>query len=253
MSLLLDPDEPASVRVLCPHGASDILLVADHAGRAIPRKLGALGLGEADLRRHIAWDIGIAGVTERLSTALDATAILQNYSRLVIDCNRPTGVASSIPAVSEDTRIPGNADISPAEREARRKEIFVPYHARIEAELDARAAAGRRTVLVSMHSFTAVYLGQARKVHVSPLYGSDTRLAHALLAELRRDPALVVGDNEPYAVTDETDYAVPVHGIGRGLVHTAIEIRQDLITTEEGQASWSARLARLLPAALAAT
>jgi len=253
MSALLDSDEPAPVYVLCEHGASDFLLVADHAGRAIPRRLGTLGLGEADLRRHIAWDIGIAGVTERLSAALDATAIMQRYSRLVIDCNRPPGVASSVPKISEDTIIPRNADILAADRETRRREIFDPYHERIEAELDTRAALGRRTILVSMHSFTPVYLGQARKVHVSPLYGSDTRLAHALLAELRRDPALVVGDNEPYAVTDETDYAVPVHGIGRGLVHTAIEIRQDLIADEAGQAAWSARLACLLPAALAAT
>jgi predicted N-formylglutamate amidohydrolase len=252
MSELLEADEPPPVRVLRETGRSDFLLLADHAGRAIPRKLGTLGLGEADLRRHIAWDIGIVGVTERLSAALDATAIMQRYSRLVIDCNRPPAVASSIPAVSEDTAIPGNADVSAAAREARRREIFDPYHTRIEAELDARAAAGRPTVLVSMHSFTPIYLGQARKVHASPLYGSDTRLAHALLAELRREPRLTVGDNEPYAVTDETDYAVPVHGVGRGLVHTAIEIRQDLITDEAGQAVWAERVARLLPAALAA-
>ena len=134
--------------------------------------------------------------------------------------------------------------------DARRRAIFAPSHARIEALLDARVRAGRRTVLVSLHSFTPVYLGVARPVEVSPLYGSDARLAHGLLEALRAEGDLVVGDNEPYAVSAETDYAVPVHGIGRDLLHTAIEIRQDLITATSGQAGWALRLARLLPVAL---
>jgi len=249
---LLDSDEPSPVRVLRPDGASPIFFVADHAGRVIPRALGTLGLDETERRRHIAWDIGIAGVTERLSAALDATAVLQTYSRLVIDCNRPLHVASSIPEISEATRIPGNSGLTPAQRAARVRAIFQPYHQCVERLLDARAAAGRRTVLISMHSFTPVFLGQARAMHVAPLYGADARLAHALLPLLRAEVGLVVGDNTPYSVTEESDYAVPMYGIGRRLLHTAIEIRQDLIADEAGQTEWAERLGRLFPAAVAA-
>src|SRR6266576_214996 len=148
---LLGADDPPPVRVLRPEGRSDFLLTADHAGRSIPRRLGTLGLGDSELMRHIVWDIGIAGVTERLAAALDATAVLQSYSRLVIDCNRQPGLDSSIPVLSEMTAIPGNEGLSPAEREARRQEIFLPYHERIEALLDGRRAAGRRTALIAMH------------------------------------------------------------------------------------------------------
>jgi predicted N-formylglutamate amidohydrolase len=249
---LLAADEPSPVRVLREDGTSPIFLVADHAGRAIPRALGTLGLDDTERRRHIAWDIGIAGVTARLSALLDATAVLQAYSRLVIDCNRPLHVASSMPEISEATPIPGNVGLTADQRAARVRAIFDPYHQCIERLLDARAAAGRRTVLIAMHSFTPVFLGQQREMHVSPLYGSDPRLAHALLPLLRAETALVVGDNTPYAVSDESDYAVPMYGIARNLMHTAIEIRQDLIADEVGQAEWAERLAKLFPQAVAA-
>jgi len=246
---LLAADEPAPVRVLREAGAADFLLTADHAGRMIPRRLGRLGLPESELDRHIAWDIGIAGVTEHLSAALDATAVLQTYSRLVIDCNRDPSVASAMPGVSETTPIPGNVGLSAADRAARVREIFTPYHARIEALLDARAAARRRTVLVAMHSFTLVFKGESRAMQVGVLFNRDARLASALLALLRAEGDIVVGENAPYAVTDTTDYGVPVHGEKRGLPHVEIEIRQDLIADVRGQAAWAARFARLLPAA----
>src|SRR5436190_17608596 len=140
---LLAPDDPLPVRVLRPEGRSDFVLTADHAGRAIPKRLGMLGLPEDELARHIAWDIGIAGVTERLSQALDATAVLQVYSRLVIDCNRQPGLDSSIPTISELTAIPGNKELSEEERKARRREIFVPYHDQIAGLVESRRAAGR--------------------------------------------------------------------------------------------------------------
>ncbi len=246
---LLAHDEPAPVRVLHESGASDFLLTADHAGRSIPRRLGRLGVAESELDRHIAWDIGIAGVTERLAAALDATAVLQTYSRLVIDCNRDPSVPSSMPEVSEATPIPGNVGLSAAERAARVREIFAPYHARIEALLDARVAARRRTVLVAMHSFTPVFRGESRAVEVGVLFNRDARLASALLDRLRAEGDIVVGENAPYAVSDTSDYGVPVHGENRGLPHVEIEIRQDLIAAATGQAAWAARFARLLPAA----
>ena len=243
---LLGADDPPVVSVLRPEGRSDFLLTADHAGRAIPRRLGTLGLPDSELVRHIAWDIGIASLTERLSEALGAATVLQNYSRLVIDCNRQPGLDSSIPTVSELTAIPGNEGLSAGERKARRQEIFLPYHGQIVEMLDKRRTAGRRTLLVAMHSFTPMFKGIARTVEVGILYNRDARLAHIMLDLLRREGDLGVGDNQPYAVGDLSDYTVPVHGEGRGLPHVEIEIRQDLITDAGGQAAWAARLARLL-------
>jgi predicted N-formylglutamate amidohydrolase len=246
---LLGDGDPPPVRALRPTGASEFFLTADHAGRAIPRQLGNLGLPESELNRHIAWDIGIARVTEILADALDATAVMQAYSRLVIDCNRHPGWASSIPQISELTAIPGNATIRPAEREARRREIFLPYHQRIADLLDRRKAARRRTVLVAMHSFTPVFKGETRSIDVGILYNRDARLARIMLDLLRAEGDLAVGDNAPYAITEASDYTVPEHGERGGLPHVEIEIRQDLIGDKPGQSAWAARLARLLPIA----
>ena len=172
---LLAGDEPTPVRVLRPRGTSDFVLAADHAGRLIPRALGTLGVAESELTRHIAWDIGIAAVTEALSELLDAAAVLQTYSRLVIDCNRSPGHPTSIPAISELTPIPGNEGLPDADRERRRRAIFDPYHAAIAALLDERGAAGRRTVLVAMHSFTPVFMSIARSVEVGVLITTKRR------------------------------------------------------------------------------
>ncbi|TLX43304.1 N-formylglutamate amidohydrolase [Xanthobacter autotrophicus] len=248
-SLLAD-DEMPPVTVHNAEGASAFLIVADHAGNAFPRSMGRLGISEADRARHIAWDIGIAGVCRTLAERLDATLIQQNYSRLIIDCNRPPAAPSSIPPESEATLIPGNLVLSDEERAARERELFQPYHARIAAELDRRAKVGRPTVLVAMHSFTPVYLGVARPWQVGVLYNHDTRFASATLAALRQDSGLTVGDNEPYSVDDTTDYTIPVHGEQRGLLHTGIEIRQDLITEPAGQAEWAARMAGAFAMAL---
>jgi predicted N-formylglutamate amidohydrolase len=246
---LLASDEPAPVRVIRENGTSRFFLTADHAGRAIPRALGRLGVSESELLRHIAWDIGIEGVTTRLADALDATAIFQTYSRLVIDCNRDPSVPSSMPEISEHTDIPGNRNLSEAARAARVAEIFAPYHARIAALLETRAAAQRPTIVVAMHSFTPVFKGESRAMQVGVLYNRDRRLADIMLALLRAEGDLVVGDNAPYAVSDLTDYTVPVHAERRGLPHVEIEIRQDLIAEEAGQAAWASRFARLLRAA----
>jgi predicted N-formylglutamate amidohydrolase len=249
LNRLLQDDDPVPVRVLRDAGRSNLFLTADHAGRAIPRSLGRLGLPDSELDRHIAWDIGIGGVTERLSAALDATAVLQAYSRLVIDCNRDPSVPSSIPEISETTEIPGNRGLSAEARAQRRSEIFEPYHARIGELLDARQATARGTFYVAMHSFTPVFKGESRAMQVGVLYNRDVRLAAIMLELLRAEGDLVVGDNAPYAVSDVTDYGVPVHAEKRGMVHVEIEIRQDMIADEAGQAQWAARFTRLLQAA----
>jgi predicted N-formylglutamate amidohydrolase len=249
---LLAADEPAAVTTYNEHGSSPFLLVADHAGNIMPRALGRLGIDAAECERHIAWDIGIAGLARVLADALDAALIQQNYSRLAIDCNRPPEVAASIPEISELTPIPGNAGLSEASRAARVREIFTPYHERIAAELDRRQQACRATVLVALHSFTPVFKGVARPWHAGIMYNRDPRFARQLLALLQQEPGLIVGDKEPYLVSDTSDYTIPVHGECRRLPHVLIEIRQDLIADETGQHAWARILARLLPPAFAA-
>jgi predicted N-formylglutamate amidohydrolase len=249
---LLEPDEPNPVTLENESGDSVFFLTCEHAGRAFPRRLGRLGLPEAETLRHIAWDIGIGAVGRELSLLLNAAVILQTYSRLVIDCNRDPKVPSSIPEISEATEIPGNRSLNETERAARVDAIFRPYHNAIAAALDRRAAADRASALVALHSFTPVFKGVSRPWHVAVLFNRDPRLAHALAEVLRADRGLIVGENEPYRVSDLTDYTVPVHGERRGLPHVEIEIRQDLITDPSGQREWAERLARLLPAAYAA-
>jgi predicted N-formylglutamate amidohydrolase len=225
---MLNPNEPAALTIERPQGKSDFLLVCDHASRLIPRSLGTLGLDEVHLASHVAWDIGAAGVARRLSSLLDATLILQNYSRLVIDCNRPPGSATSIPVRSEYARVAGNEALTPDAARERAAAVFTP------------------TLLVAVHSFTPVYLGKARPWHVGLMYRHDRRLGRALLEHLRADADLCVGDNEPYAISDTTDYTLPFHGEARRIAHVGIEIRQDLVAEETGQVAWAARLAQLL-------
>jgi predicted N-formylglutamate amidohydrolase len=248
---LLEPDEPHPVMLDNEAGKSAFFLTGDHAGRAIPRRLDGLGLPEHETERHIAWDIGIGAVGRQLSRLLDAAVVLQNYSRLVIDCNRDPNVPSSIPEISETTEIPGNRGLDEAARAARVEAIFRPYHDAIAAALDRRALAGRSSVLVALHSFTPVFKGVARPWHAAVLYNRDPRLARPLFKLLSAEGGLVIGDNEPYAVSDQTDYTVPIHGERRGLPHVEIEIRQDQIADPAGQTDWAERLARLLPAAYA--
>jgi predicted N-formylglutamate amidohydrolase len=246
---LLADDEPPAVFEERPQGHSSFVIVVDHAGARIPRSLDGLGLDAAELARHIAWDIGALGLARRMSAILDAPLVAQNYSRLVIDCNRDPRVESSIPRVSEYVSIPGNEDLGEAEIAARRTEIFEPYHARIRTLLDARHAAGRRTILVAQHTMTDVYMGANRDMHGAVLYNRDRRFAGLVLEMLRRERDLTFADNEPYFLSDETDYTIPQHAEMRGLPHVEIEIRQDLVKDEAGQAVWAERVARALEGA----
>jgi predicted N-formylglutamate amidohydrolase len=244
---LLDPDEPPAFSQWHTDGQSRFVVVADHASNRIPRCLGDLGLPASELQRHIAWDIGCLGVAQQVAAALDAPLIAQNYSRLVVDCNRPPGAESAIPTESEWTRIPGNLGLSVEQVSARRTEIFDPYHERVRALLDARlAAGGPSTILVAQHSMTDSYKGVQRGMHAAILYNRDRRFAGLMLDMLRRERDLVVGDNEPYFLSDETDYTVPHHAEARGVPYVEIEIRQDLILDERGQAEWARRIVRAL-------
>jgi predicted N-formylglutamate amidohydrolase len=243
---LLAPDEPPPFSQWRTEGPSNFVIVVDHASRRIPRGLAGLGLPDAELQRHIAWDIGALAVAQQVAAALDAPLIAQNSSRWVIDCNRDPGVATSIPTLSEHSSIPGNLGLNAAQSSARRRAIFDPYHECIAALLEARLAAGRPTILVAQHSMTNIFKGVRREMHAAILYNRDRRFAGLMLDALRREQGLVVGDNEPYFVSDATDYTIPHHGEARGLPHVEIEIRQDLIGDAAGQSSWARRITRAL-------
>ena len=217
----------------------------------MPRVLQDLGLQGDDLVRHIAWDIGVDALGRRLAAALDAPFFAQRYSRLVIDCNRDPARPDAIPAVSDGSPIPGNANLSPAERALRVAEVFAPYHARIGQALDERIAGGRPTLVVALHSFTPAMNGFARPWRFGVLHLGDSPFSRTVLERLRAEPELApVGDNEPYAM-DGTDFTVPHHAIGRGLDYVELEVRQDLIADEPGQAAVAALLAQVLTAASA--
>ena len=243
---LLAPDEPPAFRTWREAGTSTVFMTCDHAGNQVPKRLDALGLPPIELARHIGWDVGIVGVARRVSAKLDAALVTQTYSRLVIDCNRQPHWPTSMPEVSEATRVPGNLDLSDAERAARRREVFDPYHEEISRLLDARESAGRPTMLIAMHSFTPVFHGVSRPWHIGLLYNRSTAVADLFKELLAGDEAICVGDNEPYSVSDETDYGIPVHGEGRGLPNLLIEIRHDLIETLDDQERWAERLSGLL-------
>ena len=247
---LLGAGDVAPFEVAGREGRSPFFIICDHAGRLLPRALGSLGLSDVELATHIAWDVGALGVARRLATALDAPVVWQRYSRLVIDCNRPLGAVDSIAVRSERITVPGNQNVEPAAAGARAREIFHPYHDEIRHALDQRAEARHPTVLLAVHSFTPVYLGAARPWHVGVLYNRDARLAEPLLRLLGDEGDLVVGRNEPYAVTDLSDFSIIHHGERRAIPHVELEIRQDLIADEAGQRAWAERLARLLPVAL---
>jgi predicted N-formylglutamate amidohydrolase len=236
---LLEPDEPQPVLVERAESTSPFVFACDHAGRRVPRALGDLGLAPEQFARHIAYDIGIEPVARRLAAAFDAPLVAQPYSRLVIDCNRPTHVPTSIPTISDSTLIPGNQGISQAEREARIAGLFRPYHDTLESILEDRARTGVPTILIAMHSFTPVFNGARRPWRLGLLYDRDARLASSMLRILNDDAAPYIGDKLPYAVSEETDYTLPVHGERRGILHAGLEIRQDEIGEPMGQAAWS--------------
>ncbi|HKQ69779.1 MAG TPA: N-formylglutamate amidohydrolase [Polyangiaceae bacterium] len=238
--------DPPAFSVLRPDGASSFFLVCDHAGRRIPRGLTNLGLAAADLESHIAWDIGALGLAACLSQALDAILVAQTYSRLVIDCNRPPGSAESIVARSAGVPVPGNGELSAAEVQARADTIFHPYHDRIRQEVSRRQYESQPTILVALHSFTPVFAGRSREWHAGVLALRDRRMADPMLLLLREERTLVVGDNEPYAASELTDFTIVHHAEQRGAPYIELEVRQDLIADEGGREEWAERFARLL-------
>lgn len=240
---LLGNRDPPSVRVLREGGRGNFLLLGDHAGNAIPTSLGDLGLSSSDRVRHIAWDLGVLALGTELAIALDATFIWQPFSRLVIDCNRDPLSEAAILEVSDQVLIAGNAGLSTAGRDLRREVIHRPYHQRIADEIAARRARESPPVLVALHSFTPVLANQRRAWQIGILHDAgEVSLSLAMLRRLNREPALTVGDNEPYRMNG-TDYTIPRHAYPNALPYIEVEFRQDLLVDAEGIRHWAARFA----------
>jgi len=236
---LLAEGEVDPFETVNPLGESDVCLVCEHAGRTVPKALGRLGLDEPEFDRHIAFDIGAEGVARKLSALLDAPLVIQPYSRLVYDCNRPPDAPSAMPDVSETTAIPGNRNLTPDQRLARTREIYRPFHEGLADLLDRRAAERMASIVVSIHSFTPVFKGKPRKVELGILHDRDTRLSSKLIKSF---PNIEARLNEPYGPKDGVMHTLNLHAAPRGLQHAMIEIRNDLIATDRGQDEWAQRL-----------
>ncbi len=233
---LLTEDDPSPVTIRNGHSVHPVLLVCEHAGQAIPAQLSGLGLEPGQLDRHIGWDIGAGAVTCRLASMLDAPAILQHYSRLVIDCNRPPSAPDSIPEISDGTLVPGNQQLTPQRRNQRITEIFAPFHNAVAKALNDPA----RQAVFSIHSFTPVLGGINRPWNIGLLYRQDSCTSMALREMLQgMCPSLQIGMNEPYQVNDHSDWFVPVHGEPSGLPHSLIELRNDQVDDDAGQLRWA--------------
>lgn len=229
-------NQPA-FEVLRPAAQGPFLILCDHASNHIPAELNNLGLDSADLARHIAWDIGAAGVARELSKLFDSPAILCGTSRLVVDCNRHPGAADLIPEVSDGTPIPGNQKLTSQARQSRIDRWFAPYHEEIEAMLAVRSP-----FVLSVHSMTPVLAGGERPWQISLSSHTDRSLVDPLLSTLRRSTDITVGDNQPYDLDPEFDYTIPFHAMRRRLRYLQIEFRQDEIAGAQGQAAWAQRL-----------
>ncbi len=225
------------------------LIVCEHASCRIPASLGDLGLPSDVLCSHIAWDPGALGVAFELAKIMDAPLVHGQISRLVYDCNRPPEAHDSIPARSEVHDIPGNADLSDAERQARIDQVYVPFRDHLSGEITARR--GHLDLMVTVHSFTPVYHGAPRPVELGILHGRDDRFAQAMLAAKPAEFEYDVRLNEPYAASDGVAHTLDIQGVNNGLLNVMLEIRNDLITTADDQTAWATVLAPWLHATLA--
>jgi predicted N-formylglutamate amidohydrolase len=238
------PDGP--VRVTNRQGASPFVLVCEHASNFIPAQFGTLGLEYSELSRHIAWDPGALPVARIMAKSLDAVLVHSCVSRLVIDCNRPLDAPDLIPAVSEATIVPGNSDLSQAERDLRIALAWQPFHDAVEEVIEERLGRGIETRLVSIHSFTPVYHGRSRPWQIGIIHDDDSRLAAPVVAALKDQAGLNVGVNKPYSPADRVYFTHELHARPRGLACAMIEIRNDEIGDEAGQRRWAGLIASIL-------
>lgn len=242
----LSMNDPEPVTLINKDSHSQFLFVCDHAGSHIPEQLNELGLEKKDRYRHIALDIGIREVGEKLANLLNSTLVLQNYSRLVIDCNRCLEHETLIAKTSDKTVINGNQNLSDEEKKNRIITIFQPYHDTIEQLILERQKRKQSTIFIALHSFTPTMNGIDRPWHAGILHNQHPEFALIFKKILEEHYSHPIGNNEPYALTEKNDYSVPFHAIKRELPYLELEIRQDLITTEQQQQEWADRLEHVL-------
>lgn len=233
-------------QILHSEGTGSFVLFCDHASNRIPAGLENLGLEPSELIRHIAWDIGAAGVTTELSAILDAPAILSRTSRLVVDCNRQLTAHDLIPEVSDGTAIPGNRHLSAAARQMRIDQWFEPYHAAVESVIAEREARRQTSIALSIHSMTACLAGNVRPWQIALSSHDDRSLVEPMLEALRRTGDATVGDNQPYNLDPAVDYSTPFHAMWRNMPYLQVEFRQDEIADAAGQVRWARRFAKAL-------
>lgn len=237
--------EPVAI-VENPQGRSPILLICEHASNRLPARYGTLGLSPEQLESHIAWDPGALGVAKELSRLLDAPLIHASVSRLVLDLNRDPSASDSIWTLSERTSIPGNQDLDQNERAYRVREVYDAFHQAVDRFIEPRVKAGQTRSVVSIHSFTPIYRDVPRPWQIGLIHDRDERFARSVEKGLKSDPSLNVGMNEPYSPADRVFHTLERHAVRRGLAPLMIEIRNDLIRTQDGQTSWARCLAPLL-------
>ncbi len=248
---LLGPSDPPPFEFVDRRDMTRCLVVADHAGNAVPASLQGLGLARGVFNKHIALDIGSRATAMLLAERLGASLVLGNYSRLVVDLNRDLDDPTAFIPESDGVVIPGNRNLGIDEKRRRADAIFRPYHTAVDNLIDDLLVKGTVPVMISMHSFTPVLENQRRPWHIGVLWDKDPRIALPLLEKLRQDRELVVGDNEPYSGHHQADYTVDHHAEGRGLANVSIEIRQDLLHDMAGVERWSALLVDALTEILA--
>jgi predicted N-formylglutamate amidohydrolase len=225
--------------------APGLILLCDHAGNAFPPGYGTLGLPQAELRRHIAYDIGAAGVVRAMAARLGAVAVLSRYSRLLIDLNRGADDPTLIMRLSDGAVVPGNHPIDETEWNKRIRLYYDPYHAAVDSVIARMHRQGITPVIVSLHSYTQAWKGVARPWQVGILWDRDDRIPARLIDALRADLSLEVGDNQPYSGQLEGD-CLYRHATSHGFAHALVEVRQDLIADAAGQQAWADRLSTTL-------
>lgn len=244
MDHLLSSSDPAPVEWVQRASPAPVLLVCEHAGQAIPARLGDLGISDDILASHRGWDIGAERLARACAARLDAPLVLQRYSRLVFDCNRPPGSAAAIPTLSDGAAIPGNHELSAAEIRARVAEIHAPYDRALHEGFEA---APRRAAF-SIHSFTPRMNGVDRPWHAGFLTRRKIDVAERMIARIATQaPDLTLAVNQPYQINRETDWFIPTHAEPRDIPHALIEIRNDQL----GSAAQIDRWADLLAGAMA--
>lgn len=240
----------APVAVENPGGSSEVLIVCEHASNHFPDAFGTLGLSDADRSAHIAWDPGALGLARALSARLDATLVRATVSRLIYDLNRPPHAIGAMPARSELFDIPGNAALDAAARLRRTEAIYLPFHARLHAEIAARIAGGRPPVIVTIHSFTPVYFGTPRAVEFGVIHDADPELSLATVEAARALTDLRVELNEPYSAADQVTHTLRLQATPYGLRNVMLEIRNDLIATPGAEEAMADKLVPVLRRAM---